>query len=576
MISTGMTGRIGRTLRQGRRTLRASLNAIILLAAAAACGDGGPTGVGNPPPAPVRQVSITNAPVTITAGASVTLVAVARDANGNVLQRPIAWSSQRPAVAAIDAAGVLTAVAAGETMVSATSEGVTSEVRIMVTRRQVVAVVLPVAELALDPQEAQLLEARGRDANGDLVDDVTPLWSTSDATIVDVDQAGRVKALREGAATVAATIDGARAELRVTVRALPVARVVTSVEAVTLEIGDTFQVSARAEAADGTELTGRLMMWGSSANHVVRVPANGLLEAQSGGTAVITVASEGKSAQVTVTVLARPGYALAFDRVSAAGNELFVRDALGALTRLNAGDRARHPSLSPDGQRVVFAVTQRDILTGEILNDLFVVGRDGMNVRHLTKTPGVETDPVWSPDGEWIAFTGTGTDGSGTDIWLVRADGNGLVNLTASATWMSEMHAAWSPDGQSLAFTTMDVFGGTRIETIRRDGSARTVISGAAMQAPSHPTWSPDGRRIAWARSFGGAGTDVVIAPVGGGGEVRLQVAGDESDPVWSPDGEHFAFTRRAGTATEVWTMRVDGSVPRRRADGRNAAWVAR
>ena len=39
-------------------------------------------------------------------------------------------------------------------------------------------------------------------------------------------------------------------------------------------------------------------------------------------------------------------------------------------------------------------------------NDIWLVGRDGGDAIRLTSSEGAETDPVFSPDGRWIAFTG--------------------------------------------------------------------------------------------------------------------------------------------------------------------------
>src|SRR5205823_12700727 len=55
----------------------------------------------------------------------------------------------------------------------------------------------------------------------------------------------------------------------------------------------------------------------------------------------------------------------------------------------------RHPAVS------------KDLIAFEYAGDLWVVGRNGGSARRLTATPGVETDPRFSPDGSVIAYTGT-------------------------------------------------------------------------------------------------------------------------------------------------------------------------
>ena len=62
------------------------------------------------------------APAIVYEGARASLTATAVDANGAVLANvPVAWSTSNPAVATVDANGVLTALAAGSTQVTATA-----------------------------------------------------------------------------------------------------------------------------------------------------------------------------------------------------------------------------------------------------------------------------------------------------------------------------------------------------------------------------------------------------------------------------------------------------------------------
>jgi dipeptidyl aminopeptidase/acylaminoacyl peptidase len=99
------------------------------------------------------------------------------------------------------------------------------------------------------------------------------------------------------------------------------------------------------------------------------------------------------------------------------------------------------------------------------------------------------TDPVWSPDGRWLAYV------HNSELWRVRADGSGRRQVSLAAT-----EPTWSPSGRRLAFTRtsevmVDGYPEQRsaIYVVRRDGTGtRKVHSGWG------PTWSPDGHAIAF------------------------------------------------------------------------------
>jgi WD40 repeat protein len=131
------------TMRQTATTCALVLTA--LLTATLACADGGGTrpvdpGTGGggggtmpPPPAAVASVHVTPASASLVVGGTQSLAASARDAAGNALPgRPASWSSSAPAVASIDNAGLVTAVAAGSTTIRATVEGIVGTATITV------------------------------------------------------------------------------------------------------------------------------------------------------------------------------------------------------------------------------------------------------------------------------------------------------------------------------------------------------------------------------------------------------------------------------------------------------------
>jgi hypothetical protein len=219
--------------------------------------------------------------------------------------------------------------------------------------------------------------------------------------------------------------------------------------------------------------------------------------------------------------------------------------------------------VSPDGQRVLALYVPSDptFPEDEFLIDLY--GADGMFVRNVLPADlsAVFTPAVgWSPDGQWIAFTGrrgakpkpgptpspdpevpaapaapdpnaqptpTPTVApiiapvqtfSTEQVYLCDRDGMNLRPLTAR-DGLIYFHVAWAPDGHALAalacrqdelersITENKQLAG-RARLITRDGRER-LLSDELVEAP--PVWSPDAAKVA-----AGAGTDILVFDAAG------------------------------------------------------------
>lgn len=162
-----------------------------------------------------------------------------------------------------------------------------------------------------------------------LAADRTPLtdravqWTSSDSTVAFVTQYGTVWARSLGSVTLTATVDGKQGQATVDVLPPPpppgVAYVRITPGDVTLtEDPATWQLTAKTYAAGGSELSGRPIAWTSSDSTRLRVD-DGRVLAYGSGTVTVTASSEGKQAQVRVTI---PEWQRAMQLRGAAGLQL--------------------------------------------------------------------------------------------------------------------------------------------------------------------------------------------------------------------------------------------------------------
>ena len=227
------------------------------------------------------------------------------------------------------------------------------------------------------------------------------------------------------------------------------------------------------------------------------------------------------------------------------------------LTNDPAFDRV--PSVSPDGQKVVF-VSNRGGNT-----DLWTMNADGSEPVQLTDDARAEGQPVWSPDMKRIAFV---AKSNGTSrVHVVRADGTGGLRA----------------HGPRFAVLDPGAFGDlvvTRAMAIAKDpleiGQVPPELEPDPPLPPDpdpdpdpivelDPAWSPNGERIAFASKRGGA-SDYEIYSVRLSGKGFKQLTNNarvDRYPTWSPDGTSIVYTH--GTSgflgkQRLWMMNADGT----------------
>ena len=186
--------------------------------------------------------------------------------------------------------------------------------------------------------------------------------------------------------------------------------------------------------------------------------------------------------------------------------------------------------------------------------DVFLMNADGSVGRRLTDHAAIDYMPVWSPDGQRIAFVSS-REGH-QEIYTMRADGSELAQLTRGAAPSAE--PAWSPDGRSIAFRS-DRDGKPHVYVMRADGSEQRALTRDSTGVG--PSWSPDGKRILYTSSRGGR-SNVWVMNADGTGQTQLTTVttAHSAFAAWSPNGSAIAFWTVRDGNEEVYVMNPDGS----------------
>ena len=262
----------------------------------------------------------------------------------------------------------------------------------------------------------------------------------------------------------------------------------------------------------------------------------------------------------------------------------------GAAKKLLEGkyDSQAPADWSPDSTRIVFQ--RRD---QEVASDLYILSVKDGTVTRLTDDPDAEQGPLWSPDGDRIAFynaTAGGTeilsvkdktkrkiiDGewpaswSPDGRWLLTSDGETRLRFvnTADGT-RREMEippevggqVAWSSDGKSLLFYRESYEMGWKLRLVSRAGGPSTELAKGQPLYPYAQCWSPDSRWVITSGKGAGPAPSFWVIPINGQPPRELSLMpGVPGTPIprsLSPDGEKLQFAIQTNSLEDVWVVPV-------------------
>ncbi len=250
--------------------------------------------------------------------------------------------------------------------------------------------------------------------------------------------------------------------------------------------------------------------------------------------------------------------------------------------RLSGLTPSSQPAWSPDGKQIAFVVR------GEGHSDIWVMESDGTNPHPVTANRSTYPEqsyeaahtsywafqPQWIPKGDWIGYISHNEPrqlSSILSVWRIRPDGSEEQPYLALGGFIE--NPVWSPDGRYMAFTFFSYKHGAQLRYLDLD-TGNVLRLGEEVEGIERydPAWSPDGQWIAYAARQGDE-TRIWVMPSPANPLYReewspcpLSSQRAARSPTWSPDGKQIAFIAAQDGSFDLWllTLEVDsGGFPR-------------
>ena len=246
----------------------------------------------------LSSLNIKESDFTLSKGSSKTLTVEGTPASA-FDKDAVKWTSSNKNVATVEK-GEVKAVGVGTATITASLAGKSDTVKVTVNN-PLTGIALDKTTLALEKNQSATLKVKYNPE--DTTDSKTVKWESSDSTVAKVDQNGKVTAIKDGSATIKATVGKFTAECVVTVKRVPLTGISLDKTALELSKGQSSEalkvIYTPADTTDDKTVT-----W-SSADEKIATVKNGIVTAKATGTTKITATVGTHKAECTVTVNAK-------------------------------------------------------------------------------------------------------------------------------------------------------------------------------------------------------------------------------------------------------------------------------
>ncbi|HWQ03569.1 MAG TPA: protein kinase, partial [Candidatus Nitrosotenuis sp.] len=243
----------------------------------------------------------------------------------------------------------------------------------------------------------------------------------------------------------------------------------------------------------------------------------------------------------------------------ATGVQILWMDQAGKFKPLRTtfGDYT-NPRFSPDGKLLAVQLNTN----GD--NDIWIYDWARDTMTRLTFDPGMDANPVWTPDGRRITYASEQKNKPPAIFWR-NADGTGEARLLWEGA-VPSFPSSWSPDEKTLAFTQRAQDTGLDIWLLPMEGDEKSGWKPGTprpfLKTPSQeagPAISPDGRWLAY-MSIESGEWQIYVRPLSGeGGKWQVSSAGGVM-PRWSRNGKELFFRGVSENQIMVAKYRVVGT----------------
>lgn len=222
-------------------------------------------------------------------------------------------------------------------------------------------------------------------------------------------------------------------------------------------------------------------------------------------------------------------------------------DGSGAVNLTKSPGYDAEGAVSPDGKQIVFCSLRgaygRELNAEEKarlekdpawFGDIYIMNADGSNVRQLTKSPGYDGGPFFSPDGSRIVWRRFDASGMNADVFTMKTDGTDVRQITdfKCMSWAPYFH----PSGKYIIFTA-NKHGFENFELFIADaeGGKEPVRVTETPGFDGLPVFSPDGKKLSWASGRTADGKSQIFLAEWNHEAALAAVTGADSKPATPP-----------------------------------------